>query len=32
MSEIPWVASLDDARQRAVDDGRLLLTYVYSPT
>ena len=28
---IDWAERLDDARSRAAADGRLLLTYVYSP-
>ncbi len=31
MSEIAWAESLADAKKRAADDGRLLLTYIFSP-
>ena len=31
MSEIAWAATLADAKARATDEGRLLLTYIFSP-
>jgi hypothetical protein len=31
MGEIAWVERLADARTRAADDGRLLLTYLFAP-
>ena len=29
--ELAWEETLDAARTRAADGGRLLLTYIYSP-
>jgi hypothetical protein len=31
MSEIAWAATLAEAKTQATDEGRLLLTYIYSP-
>ena len=31
MGEIAWVETLADARTRAADDRRLLLTYLFAP-
>jgi hypothetical protein len=31
MGQIDWVETLADARQRAAEDGRLLLTYLFAP-
>jgi len=31
MTTISWAETLTDARQRAADEAKLLLTYIYSP-
>jgi hypothetical protein len=31
MAEIAWETTLAGARQRAADEGRLLLTYLFAP-
>ncbi len=31
MGQIAWAESLATARQRATDEGRLLLTYLFAP-
>jgi hypothetical protein len=31
MSDIAWAATLADAKARVADEGRLLLTYIFSP-
>lgn len=31
MSQISWADSLAAAKERAADEGRLLLTYLYAP-
>ena len=31
MADIAWVETLADAKTRAAGEGRLLLTYVFSP-
>jgi hypothetical protein len=32
MGEIAWAESLAAARQRASDEGKLLLTYIFAPS
>ena len=32
MGTIAWAGSIAEAKQRAKDDERLLLTYIFSPT
>jgi hypothetical protein len=31
MGQIAWAETLAAAKRRAADEGRLLLTYIYSP-
>ncbi len=31
MSEIAWAETLAEAKSRATDEGRLLLTYIFAP-
>ncbi len=31
MGNIAWIESLAGARERAADEGRLLLTYLFAP-
>ena len=32
MAEITWAETLAAARQRASDEGKLLLTYIFAPS